>query len=270
MTKKPLARNSLGAPYFIVERGKSSRRVLLNTIPKSGTYMVARLLEELGLANTHIHFVNEGYYDFRDEAMEAIVADPDRFYEPAALGPMLDCVLPGQFAVAHIEYRADLPALDDFAHLFCIRDIRDALISQMRFVSRIQTQSEATRSWSGIEDERLRFAEFLRCVGRDFVNYARGFLPWLENARVVVCRFETLSGDHGVDEQRELLGAIAETVGSGPIGDPLQLFLTRVHQQSTRTFSGSRSSRDRYFSPRAEELCAECGVGELNAALGYT
>ena len=104
-----------------------------------------------------------------------------------------------------------------------------------------------------LERDRGRAAEVCRVFAMrrpGFHDCTRaGFLPWLDHPGVFVCRFETMSGDHGVDEQGRVLRGIADIVDWGSVGDPLQLFLSRVHRQSTRTFSGSRSSRDRYFSP---------------------
>jgi hypothetical protein len=231
--------------------------------------MFARFLEEIGLVNTHVHLVNNGFFDFRNETLDAIVADPDRFYAPVSLSNTVRLIQQGQFAVSHIEHRDDASELEHLSQLFCVRDIRDALISHMRFISDGRRHSTPSQTWVTLDDKRQKFSGYLRCVGIHFVNYARAFLPWLDHPGVLLCHFETAMGDYGVNRQATLLRRIVKAVGQSPIDDPIALFKSCVQEQKTRTYSGMRSQRSRYFSPEAEDLCTELGVDEINLALGY-
>jgi len=59
--------------------------VLINSIPKSGTYLYAHLLERLGAINTNIHLSTSHFWDFGGAPLEAIIAEPDDFKKPGAL-----------------------------------------------------------------------------------------------------------------------------------------------------------------------------------------
>jgi hypothetical protein len=247
----------------------AARGWLVNTVPKSGTYMVARLLEELGLRNSRLHLVDTGYYDFRDLQLPNMAADGEVPLQPEPTRRALRRVGPGRFAVAHLQFGDEAAALAEQVRLFCIRDIHDALISQMRFVADPRRRGFPSEDWMTLDDPRRRFVGFLQAHGAAFVAYARGFLPWMFQDSVLVCRFEALAGDFGRESQAGLLEAICAQVGAPPPADLVELFETRVRGWATRTYSGERSQRDAYFSDEARSLCARLGTGAVNNGFGY-
>ena len=103
-------------------------------MPKAGTYFIAECSRRLGCEPTHLHLDHTVVWDYRQRTIEEIRADSFRYMVKMSLEQSLRLVRPGQFAVGHVECRDETKQwLRGFKKILIYRDLRDALISQMRF-----------------------------------------------------------------------------------------------------------------------------------------
>lgn len=145
--------------------------LLVNSIPKSGTYLVKRLLGALGVQDSGYHLRNGYYWDFKNKHIEQIVYNSDQYLIKKPISESLGLVSCGEMCVAHLEYYKDTKqVLDDFGvkQVFLIRNLRDSLVSAMRFVSSKDRKNRP--SWSEEQDDKKRFLYYMSSFGGQYLR----------------------------------------------------------------------------------------------------
>lgn len=261
-----------GRPCFRPHRIAGRAPVILNTIPKSGTYLYARLLELLGVVNTNVHLSASEFWDFRGAELRDIIMEPDDFKCELGIESTVGLLEEGQFAVAHIDRSTRTEAsLKGLVHLFCVRDIRDVLVSHMRFLLDHRRRTRPNGSWCRASYRTQLFSGYLRGPGRRYLeNRILPIAEWVESpGPAATLRFETIMGDAGEDAQRRCLETICELTHASATGDPLAILEGEVIGAETRTYSGARSSFMDYLNDETQALLESLGVDALNERLGY-
>jgi len=160
------------------------RPVFVNSIPKSGTYLLAAILEELGLEFTHWHVFETFYDDYTDVPLDVARAHPELFRIRQLVGRTISRLRPGQFAVGHLCYNErTLRALRDCYVIFLKRDLRECLVSHMRWQSATGRDRSA---WTRIEDGKQRMLAYLSKWGRSFIKRAGAIAEWEGHADQVL------------------------------------------------------------------------------------
>lgn len=258
-----------GRLLFKQESIAGLRPSVVLSIPKSGTYQIAALLRLGGLIDCEIHLGDGGFSDYRDGSLDQKRREYLQFSFAMPLSVACGMVGPGQFAVGHLPCSdAFTPALGGFNRLFALRDVRDALVSLMRFIAAYDRGGPTTREWRDLPDGPDKMLRFLSYQGEWMMNASRAMRPWLDDPAVLPVRFEVLNGDHGTQAQTALATAILERTGAPLRDDPAGL-LQRVMQTDTITRSGQRSDRSAFWDQRVEDWFAAHDGPALNAALGY-
>lgn len=160
------------------------RPVFVNSIPKSGTYLLAAILEKLGLEFTHWHVFETFYDDYTDVPLDMARAHPERFRIRQPVSRTVSRLRSGQFAVGHLCYNERTRrALRGCYVIFLKRDLRECLVSHMRWQA---TTGRDKGAWTRIEDPQRRFPAYLLKWGRSFVKRAREIAKWQEHADLVL------------------------------------------------------------------------------------
>jgi len=259
-------------PSATLKRGACPHRVMACSMPKAGTYFIAEALCRLGCEPTHFHLDHNVAWDYRGRTIEEIRADSFRYMVEMPLEQSLRLVRPGQFAVGHIECRGDAKRwLRSFKKILVYRDLRDALISQMRFLKDTNCGGPAaTLGWQcGKDRSKWRASSGPKLTSTICFAKFRGMAAWLREPDVLPLSFEAFYGDHGretqalaVEKTREFLDAPAPTDTSNDL-------MAVLIGKPTRTWSGRRSSREVYWNDDIEDLFRAKGGHEVNASLGY-
>jgi hypothetical protein len=242
------------------------------SIPKAGTYLVGAVLQRLGTVATGFHFSTDGdmFMDARFATREEARNEFARLCHGVPLARALPLVRPGQHAVSHLECTPRTRALlAQFRVVFVYRDLRDALVSWLRFHQDTGREHQWNWIWVECADPRERLVVFLRAAGELFFGMCRALVPWLGEPSAFPVRFETLHGDDGPDAQARVCRALAAFLDHARPADAPGAVLPGLTTVPTLTSSGSRTRRAEYWSAAAEELFLRFGGGELNAALGY-
>ena len=245
--------------------------LLVNTIPKSGTYLVSALLQRLGAHDSGLHSRDDHFWEFGGRPQLAVIADPNQFIRHELLVDSIRLLGAGEFAVGHL---ADAPGalrvLDEHqvGVVFLVRDLRSSLISNMRFLSDPRRRQDPL-PWMSIEVPTERFRAFLEHHGKRYLRGVREQLGWLETGRPVI-RFEELYGDHGDGAQTRAVDDLVGAAGLDvEVSQAVDVLTTEVIGASTRTYSGRRSEPEEYVSEESARLLDELGVPALNRLLGY-
>jgi len=257
---------------FKAARGNCHSKVILLTIPKSGTYMLASMVEKLGLVDLEVHLSESLLSDYRGMSLEEKVSQARLVNRDIPLQVASRMVQPGQFAVGHIPCSASTRnILSPFTRILCIRELRHALASYARFeLKRIEADPEwlpDAREWASANTDTRRLHGFLSTFGEGYLALARSILSWAHEPNVLVCRFEHLLGDEGPAVQESIAAAIALQVGM-----PRCLGIRTLREvvgKPTLTYSGQRTTLHGIWDDTAEAIFRRLGGPEVNEALGY-
>jgi len=160
-------------------------RVIVVSIPKAGTYLVAQLLQQMGVVNSSLHIRYDdqkiGIYDFRNAPLKMSASEKNQCFLEMPLTEALSMIRIGEFGVGHLppvpEVKKQL--YPNFKIIFMVRDLRDCLISHMRYMINIGEITEEKHSWITIDNDKEKFRQYL-------LNYADLVGP-LVNMRLMAC-----------------------------------------------------------------------------------
>ncbi|HRR55417.1 MAG TPA: hypothetical protein P5568_02700 [Acidobacteriota bacterium] len=238
-------------------------RVLVISMPKAGTYLLAAYLKKLGLVDTGIHINDDGFSDYRGKTISEVVSRYREFRTFCSLSTVTDLMHEGQFAVGHISCNSTtLGEVAGTRIIFSKRELRSALISQMRWLARPGRGEDWT--WKGIKDPKFRLLEFLYCCGSQLISWYESISPWSFQPGVLTISFECIVGADPETVQRLAMQAGADM----PPQRAVRL-LRDVLEKPTKTWSGRISKLAEYWSREAEELFQRLGGAKLNQRLGY-
>lgn len=266
-------------------------RVVANSVPKSGTHLLARLLVLLGLepadgfGGIRSHLVAGPFSPIkrllRDRGPEKVtvgVVSPQRISR-RWLARRLANVPDGGFVVAHCLYTPELAGLfrEGGMRTVCIlRDPRDVAVSQMHHIKQ-RKQHFAHEAFLGLSSDHERLLISIRggqLGGRELLSLDeryRRFLGWEQDEGAVVVKFEDLVGPRGggsAEAQRLAVRRVAEHLGL-PAAEPTVRLVEENLFGEGRTFrKGQVGGWREEFSPEHVRAAEEV-AGALLAELGY-
>ncbi len=174
------------------------KRILINSIPKSGTYLLTQLITTLGVYPRagKLHFNDQHYKIGADASGAGIVMDTP---SPEHLS-----VIPeGHSAPAHITWSQgveDMLHKQDIGMLFMYRDPRDVAISYIKFAMYSDVYRYENAGHAGyydfictLADDQRRVEHILRYRLFLFQFYENA--PWLFSKSCLPIAFEKLYGD---------------------------------------------------------------------------
>ena len=150
------------------------------------------------------------------------------------------------------------------------RDIRDALISQMRFLKDTNCRVPEAQEWKALPDGPQQMSRFFQAeeqVGYMFSKF-RTMAGWRHDAGVFSVSFEAIYGDYGKEAEIAAVEALRRYLDVPPPKCGSQSIVAELIGKPTQTWSGRRSSRDIYWNDDIEALFRARGGHEINARLG--
>lgn len=258
---------------FKTGRGQASAKAFVISMQKAGTYLMAKILEEIGLVDLEIHITSGTFSDYRHHSL---IEKLERAREYTFTFPIefsASLIHTGQFAVGHLYHEARIiDVLAEFARIVCVRDVRDALSSMMRFEFRRMSADPLRypnrRAWISEPTDRRRMLGFVHAFGPELIADFERIRPWCDDQDSVVARFETIMGDDGQDSQIRLVSQICAKLGVWPesTGDAI---LARSMFTETLTYSGKRTDYRRFWSSEVDDAFNSMGGNLVNSSLGY-
>ncbi len=265
-------------------------RVVANSVPKSGTHLLARLLVLLGfeqakLGGIRSHLVSGPYAPIKrllrgrgPEKVTVGVVSPERV-DRRWLARRLGRVSDGQFVTAHCVHTPELAGLlrEQGMRTVCIlRDPRDVAVSQMHYIKRLK-KHPVHAGFAALPTDRERLMFAIRggeLGGRRMLSLDeryRRFSGWASEEGAVVVRFEDLVGPRGggsEEAQRRAVGMVAAHLGV----EADEATLARVGEGifgAGQTFRKGMIGGWREEFSAEHERAAEEVAGPLLAELGY-
>jgi hypothetical protein len=240
--------------------------VVVNTIPKSGTYFMEAALATLGFRPTRLHLAAKSCHGNRGIADADIHIAPQNRQINVPAGAIALIMQRGDLAVGHIDDPAELASIRDagVTIIQCVRDLRDVVLSLFRFKrSVVAPVSAADLLWRSLP-EREGFLAFLCYAADRDIDYIARVAKAILACPDTVIRYEDVASGPVSDDA---VSRLAQTLSIGQ--DAARMALTTGQSIPTSTSSGQRARYDDVWSGPVQSFFESTGLAELNEALGY-
>ena len=265
-------------------------RAVANSIPKSGTYLLGRLLVLFGMEKTPLsgirsHLVSSPFGSIkrlvRARGPERVTVGVDfpREVGRGWLKRRLGRVADGQFVTAHCVHTPELAGLfrEEGMKTVCIlRDPRDVAVSQLHYIKRLK-KHPIHEAFVALPSDRERLLFSIRggsLGGRELLpldERYRRCSGWASEEGAVVVRFEDLVGPEGggsAGAQRRAVGRVAAHLGVEADEEALARVGGGIFGAGQTFRKGTIGGWREEFSAEHERAAEEV-VGPLLAELGY-
>lgn len=253
---------------------KEKKRILINSLPKSGTHLLAKAIEIFGYEE---HFSDRSNLEDDSEFITPILLNrrevlkalkranlapntdagisigalANLFVEPSVLKNWLDAIQPGKYILGHIPYSSLLnPLLAEiaYAHVFIIRDPRAVVASSIPFF--LDTGKMPARHFleedikSLSQSDRVQFVlegGYAKNAGvtiKSFAEVYRSMLAWRDRPGCLFLHFEDLIGEAGGgnnERQMQAIERIASHLGVS-FDEKIAASAKAIYNPNSRTF----------------------------------
>ena len=247
-------------------------RVLINSLPKSGTHLLAKAVELCGFRE---HFDEQAVDDAtrvtplflnyrevktamaqqstaRQQAANIPVGTlTPALADTATFGEWLAAMPHGSYLLGHLGWipsLAPLLAQHDVRHVFIIRDPRAVIVSLLSFI--LDTKGMPKPHFLEADFQSMSptqrldllldggFAPLANVTVTGFANIFHAMFAWQQEANCLLVKFEDLVGEQGggsVQQQEQAIQRIATYLGK-PLDESLQAAIQQIYNPNARTF----------------------------------
>ncbi len=263
-------------PCFKQNRATIPYPVFVLTVPKSGTYLIAKILDNLGVVDCGVHIATDLIQDNRFADENVLKREAWRYHVPIPFKISTKLIKNGQFAFGHIPYYLEgEQMLHGFKKIFTFRELRDMIISLVRYYDSRQhpyAKPERIRLYNKFKETPMgnpKFEAWYAMWGKEFADLIRNMFPWKDRGDVYRVKFETLMGDDGIEAQLSLLRGLGSFLGLDLADGSIEKALNNSIGAETLTYSGKRSSYEDWWNEELEDIFTQYGFKELNRLYGY-
>jgi len=247
---------------------KPSNDYVLLTLPKSGTFMIKKLLEMISQnKSAHLSGIKALGPD-----RHSFVQNPFVLRKFLSLLPTLPSSIDAHFNLAWVA-RSYIKKHPNHTKIVLIRDLRDICLSTTFFIDK----PRLSRFYGNISfDEKLMHTIIseAKCFKDNVFNVRREAeeaIEWLRDPSVIVCRFEDLCGEQGGgtrSAQEKQILKIASALDVSLSSEELESIINNLWG-GTKTFrKGQTGGWRKYFKPHHIAAFKE-HLGQLLIDLGY-
>ena len=218
---------------------KQTSKILVNSMPKSGTFLLCKAVELVGFHSSakrnllkkifselgfglplslnrgavYKHFLRRiyGYFNEDKTTMIQIGATSPVSVPLKLAADWFKRVPQGSYIAGHLPWSADLDKILSglgYKHILIIRDPRDVLVSFVNYV--IKPEHLLSNDFRGLsKDEQFEFAikgGYAKKRGTQLLGIGEAFnsiINWKQSANCLVVRFESLIGEKGGGSKKE-------------------------------------------------------------------
>ncbi len=248
-------------PCFSAKQSGCKHKTILVSLPKCGTYFATKLLTNIGVVHPEVH-LNSLKTNFKKDPLNKVTLDIP--FEVA-----VNLLQSGQFAPVHLPYSQEYNnILSGYKILFMYRNIKDALISHMRW-SEQHLVNPAVLKFKNIDDPAEKIICYMQTTGKNYLRTLKNIIPWIKQPYVLGLCYEQLYGDLGKEKQLELLDGIYDYLQLEKNNVDFDKIITETVGVPTKTWTGKRSNWRDYWSDGVQNVYEQVGAKEINDILGY-
>ena len=251
-------------------------RLICNSIPKSGTYLLAAIARLCGFDNQRMAFVDTGI-NVVDERHRLVEFVPDMSFNK------ISRLNEGCYSACHLTYSDDLAKFlgnENLHHIFIYRHPGEVLHSYVKYVTYSETfyahsgyaASLQTRFKSEFDCDEDRIVHVFQNM-RHYFNFFEN-IGWLDSPKCLPVRFESLYVDVLGLEQGEVGATLQGILGHLEVqitSPPMEIFQGVFGQGPTYTDSVNKvSSIDLLDKSRLGSVLHDPDYLSLLQHYGYT
>lgn len=255
-----------GTLHFDKKKGTCKHKVILITIPRSGTHLCQAIFSRLFLHHVRVFPQLDHLGDYR----HLTDADRHRLKRPhdvkkIPLHMSLQWMLSGQFTHTHLKYNSD--AIDllkkyDYKCFLVKRNLKSVLISHAR-------QKQRDHRFFSDDPKEMMKLYIKHPVSNDIVKPVKQMFPWFYRNLYPVVSYEKLSGEMGPNEQKNELKFIVSKLGIDLNTLNLDRLISNSVNKKTFTYSGEKVKWQDYWSKEVEQWFKTVELFQINRGLGY-
>lgn len=244
-------------------------KVIVCSIPKSGTYLVAEIVKQLGFRATNLHLGTHEFADYGAADLETGRRNPGQLIVSELIESSINRVRDGEFAVGHLPIET-APLLSGFRVVFVCRNVRDVLISFCRWIAATGRDPDGG-NWRELQDGPDKLLGFLERRGEDMYKIVSLAQDWHSTNQMPTWEvtFEELMGDFGKSKTISAMRRIADATDRRYSDADLLWVLQKAKSADTLTRSTGRTNRRRWWNRAVEREYRRRGFFEINKRLGY-
>jgi hypothetical protein len=213
-------------------------KVFVNSIPKSGTHLLAQILLDMGINNKNVQGGGNSH-DSMHFLVEFGLQTPLEEIEQK-----MSLLEKGAFLAGHRDYDEEFNNIlkeNKISHVLIVRDPRDVVVSRTFYIQK-RPEHKLFSYYNGLS-RRERFIASINGVDSGdmlgITEIYKRFLPWLSEGRCLVVRFEDLVGSRGGgsdEKQSEVLMRIIKHFGITVDKDDLKTIAFKSFTDKMVTF----------------------------------
>jgi hypothetical protein len=276
----PVFLGSDGQPVLVLGGNPRLPKVIIVSIPRSGTHLASRLVAAIGFVSSGLHLSPDGTpATLQDRRFLRPAAEPSGVWKnyELSLTDVLLLLRPGQYTQGHIPFPSNVaPLLHGTKVVYASRELRNVAISAMRFIEDLHKHGtkfteDLDVSWCGTADGPEKVLKYLYSFGQGWPTLIEAISPWRNLPETFVLDFDRIGGsrDH-FDDSVGHLTELARFLGVELSEDRKMNILTGIIGKGSATWSGDLSDYERYWDQRVEEtfraLCIETHKGAPDSA----
>lgn len=240
----------------------------INTIPKSGTYLLEKAFSLSGWNATRLHFFDDTVVDSRGVSEVEMHRNPRDFCVPCRFPLAAATLASNSVSVGHVSDVGMLRAASSLGvrRIWSVRNLRDVLVSFFRFkLDKVEPLGVEESYWRDAP-ETMRFQRFCEYFKNTELRFMHDCATAsIEEDEVPVVRFEDLL--HGRIEPS--LAGMLDELAPG-LGQRFEETLGGVLHRSTSTYSGRTTDWTLLWSDKLEKFFRKSGWLSLNKRMGYS
>ncbi|WP_171909972.1 sulfotransferase domain-containing protein [Aquisalimonas asiatica] len=232
-------------------------RVLLAAQPKSGTYLYAEILKEIGFDFTYIHLAPEKIQAY-DKNMPRMTAENPRLFDCRI--PLVESrrlIRTGQVGASHLTPEEVGDYFEDFKVVAVNRELRSSFVSFVNFFMATGRGSKKVRA--RVISEGI--CGFMRERGARYIDHALGIRSWSGYQNALVVRYEDLHCD-----PESQVSDISGFLG----GASVQGSMVYEKALAAQTMTKSKGKSSVAWGEEEENIFVGLGGVEANKKMGYS
>ena len=240
--------------------------LIINSIPKSGTYFLEAAFAHAGWLPTRLHLGSFQIDDYRNLQDDEIHRTPEKCRINCPVDIFSATLPPAHMAVGHICATDMISCIRKLGipMINCVRNLRNVIASLYRFkLDKVAPTDASDLSWRRLAEGSI-FDGFITVYSsRDLIFVADMARLIIEDTDSIILRYEELILGQGYQKLGRMFAdfSVLEKIGDG--------LVAKLNQPNPTLSNKGTSDWKSVWTPLAEDFFTKSGLFELNRSLGY-
>lgn len=251
--------------------------ILVNSFPKSGTHLLLQIAESLPNTKNYGSFI------------ASIPSIPFKEKSTRQHKRMIQNLVPGEIASAHLFYHADFEELltkKNCLHLFIYRDLRDVAISEAHYLAKMNRWHQMHPYFRDLLSDEARISQAITGINKpgfkfvypDICKRFERYKGWLSSRNVLCVRYEDLMGANREKTLKSIINFYLNHIPDSLKTDQhekydptklLELAIANIIPEKSHTFRKAKTEQWRTSFTQEHHTQFNQIAGNLLKELGY-